>query len=176
MLIAVVKPGAMTLDIPTVPQREAIEANADKSFSFGKNLNPMFEGREGFHPICFCCGAEHEDGARVFATPVGEQVAAVWKTSPNWADKDGLIPKEYLWTAMDCPGQFAYFAQGIRTGMLGRITARVFEQPKAGTELIVSAWPIEVEGKKHFAGAAITDTDGKCYGEAITVWIGRRDA
>jgi len=174
-LIAEVRTTEMSLHRPPVPELAAIEASASQSYSFTENLNPIFEGRKGFHPICFCCGAEHEDGARVFAAPVGDQVAAVWQTDPSWCDENNRVPLEYLWTAMDCPGQFAYLATGIRTGMLGRISAVIHEQPAAGEKLIVCAWPIEIQGKKHFAGSAIYSLDGQCFSEAITVWIGRRD-
>ncbi len=73
---------------------------------------------------------------------------------------------------MDCPSQFAFLADDIRTGLLGRISARVHERPVAGETLMVVAWTIEVQGKKHFAGSAIFDRAGKCYSEAKTVWIG----
>ncbi len=174
VLIAEVKPANLTLDVPQMPDWSEVEAAADKSFSFTENINELIPGRKGFHPICFCCGAEHEWGMRVFAAPIKGGVAAIWPTSADWDMDDGLIKPEYLWTAMDCPGQFAYMAEGIRTGMLGRITARIYERPKAGETLMVMAWPIAVEGKKHFAGSVIFDKSGKKYSEAITLWIGRQ--
>lgn len=171
-LIAQVKPFEPEIEIPMPPTWEKAEAAAQQSFSL--TASTMFPGRRGFHPICFCCGAEHDTGLRVFAAPVEKQVAAIWSTQSDWADEHGLIPTEYLWAAMDCPGQFAYMATGVRTGMLGRITAKVHQQPKAGEVLMVTAWPIQVDGKKHFAGAAIFDRSGRLYSEAVTVWIGRR--
>jgi hypothetical protein len=171
-LIAEMKPVEPELEIPMPPDWQTTEAAVDGSFSLTPGT--MFPGRNGFHPICFCCGAEHEAGLRVFAAPVGKQVAAIWTTQQSWADDSGLIPTEYLWAAMDCPGQFAYMATGVRTGMLGRITARVHQQPEAGQVLMVTAWTIQVDGKKHFAGSAVFDQQGRLYSEAVTVWIGRR--
>jgi hypothetical protein len=174
-LIAEVKRVDYDLEIPQPPSWQEAEQAASGSFSFSRNDNELFKGRIGFHPICFCCGAEHDDGLGVFAAPVGQQVAAIWKTKPEWADSEGNLPDEFLWTALDCPGQFAYRAQGILTGMLGRITAKVHRKAKAGETYMVTAWPIRVEGKKHFAGSAVFDAEGNLITEAITLWIGRRE-
>ena len=184
-LIAEVREDDFEMQLPSPPDWSLVEAAAPDSFSFGENLNDLLVGRQGFHPICFCCGVEHEDGLGVYAAPVASSVvgepsnanpnamvAAIWPTKRAWADESGCIPIEYLWTAMDCPSQFAFLADDIRTGLLGRISARVHERPVAGETLMVVAWTIEVQGKKHFAGSAIFDRAGKCYSEAKTVWIG----
>ena len=42
----------------------------------------------------------------------------------------------------------------------------------AGATLIVSAWTIAVQGKKHFAGAALFDETGDLIARATTLWIG----
>jgi acyl-coenzyme A thioesterase PaaI-like protein len=73
---------------------------------------------------------------------------------------------------MDCPGQFTFLARGIKTGMLGRMTAQLYTLPKAGGELIITARPIKIEGKKHFAGSTIFNSKQKLIARAITVWIG----
>ncbi len=54
------------------------------------------------------------------------------------------------------------------------MTALVHRRPDAGETLLVTAWPIEIERKKHFAGAAIFTESGELVSEAITVWIGDR--
>ena len=174
-LIAEVKPVQWEMEVPAPPEWEEIKAAAPKSLAFKPNINDLLPGQTGFHPICFCCGVEHDSGLQVCVAPIGNQVAAVWETKESWGLSDGLLPIEFLWTAMDCPGQFAYMEQGIRTGMLGRITAAVIERPSAGETLLVSAWTIVVEGKKHFAGSAIFDRSGKLYCKAKTIWIGRQE-
>jgi hypothetical protein len=175
-LIAQVKRVTYDLQIPKPPSWQDVELAAPSSYSLLQNDNPLFEGRTGFHPICFCCGVEHDDGLGVFTAPVGKQVAAVWKTKTAWADNCGDLPDEYIWTALDCPGQFAYRAQGVITGMLGRITAKIHHKAKAGDSFLVTAWPIRVEGKKHFAGSAMFNKSGDLVAEATTLWIGRRDS
>lgn len=175
-LIAEVCSGELNLKIPALPAWAQVRAAADQSYSLVDNFQPLLPGKRGFHPICFCCGADHDEGLKVFAAPMGDnQVAAVWQTQADWAEEDGNLPVEYLWTAMDCPGQFAFLQSGIRTGLLGRMTARIHKRPTAGESLLVTAWTIQVEGKKHFAGSAIHDQNNELCGEAITLWIGRQE-
>lgn len=130
---------------------------------------------EGPRPICFCCDVEHEAGLEVFAAPVlrGEQVAAVWHTREDWGDEDGFIPDPYAWTALDCPGQFAFLARGIRTGLLGRITGQLHQRARADETHLVTGRRIGVEGKKHFAGTALWNESGALIASARAVWIGR---
>jgi len=175
-LIAEIRSVELSLEIPKLPDWAATKAAQHLSYSLVEDFQPGMPGKRGFHPICFCCGADHETGLQVFAAPVGEnQVATIWQTDAKWAEEEGLLPSEYLWTAMDCPGQFAFLQAGIRTGLLGRMTAQVHFRPLAGAPLLVTAWTIRVEGKKHFAGAAVHTEDGRLCSEAVTVWIGRRE-
>jgi hypothetical protein len=171
-VIAAIKPAHLALSIMKPPSRSVIKRAAPTSYSLLKNLNPRFPSGTGFHPGCFCCGADRTTGLGVFAAPVDDQVAALWPTKSAWADNGGFLPREFLWTAMDCPGQFAFLATGIKTGMLGRMTAQLYTLPKAGDELIITAWPIKIEGKKHFAGSAIFSSNQELIARAITVWVG----
>lgn len=178
-LVAEVRQAPLELEVPEPPAWEEALAARPNSFSMGDRENPLFPGRQGFHPICFCCGVENEKGLKVFAAPVldNEQVAAIWQTETQWANEDGsgMLPASYLWTALDCPGQFAYFAKGIRTGMLGRITAKILSPGKAGDEFMVTGWGISIEGKKHFAGTAVFTKERKLIAMAKSIWIGRQD-
>lgn len=173
-LIAEVRVEPLSISVPSPPSLAAIESAAPRSAALIPNLNHLLPGRTGFHPICFCCGPEHEDGLGVFVAPVDQQVACIWETQPQWADSDGNIPHAFLWTALDCPAQYAFLAEGIRTGLLGRMTASIQNQPKAGERLTVTAWTLEISGKKHFGGSAIFDEEDNLIGSAKTVWIGRQ--
>lgn len=178
-LIAEVQPSTYELTIPAPPSWEAALAAQPESASFqvreGGTI-PGFEGTRGFHPICFCCGADHDSGLGVFAAKVDDhQVAAAWQTQTSWGDENGHLPSAFIWTALDCPGQFAYAAQGIRTGLLGRITTAVFRPAIAGERYRVTAWPEGIDGKKHFAGSAVFNDNGDLIASARAVWIGRRN-
>jgi hypothetical protein len=85
------------------------------------------------------------------------------------------VPATFIWTALDCPGQFAYHAAGIRTGMLGRLCARIEHPVSAGERCVVTGWRIGVEGRRHYAGTALFDESGRLCAYAKAVWIGRRE-
>lgn len=175
-LVAEVSTASLELEVPAPPSWETALAARPQSTSLQRREGAPVPGGRGFHPVCFCCGADHTDGLYVFAAPVDDhQAAAAWETSAAWADEAGNIPPAWLWSALDCPGQIAYAVRGTRTGLLGRITARIFMPAPAGENYIVTAWPVEVDGVKHFAGTAIFDTRGELVGHALSVWIGRRN-
>ena len=175
-LIAELKKSELVLSIPTPPDWAETLTAEKTSPALIKGFHPASQSGTGIHPICFCCGADHQEGLRIFAAAVqnGEQVAAVWKTDEKWGDDEGYLPAAFLWTALDCPGQFAFLADGIMTGLLGRITGQIHQKVKAGDEYLVSGWRIGIEGKKHFAGTAIHDKNGHLVASAKSVWIGRQ--
>ena len=133
---------------------------------------------QGFHPICFTCGADRPDGdgLRVFtgqlaSAPKGV-VAGVWTPHRAFADADGLITAEVIWAALDCPGFFAWVEREGRHGaLLGTMTAEVLRRPAPGEPLIVLAWPIARDGRKETAGAALLGPDGEVLARAHQVWV-----
>ncbi len=178
-LIAEARWTTLTLDIPEPPGFAAALAARQDSPSLQKDLNPFLPDGTGFHPICFCCGAdvEPEEGLHVYPAAVAgfDGVAAAWQPSLTFADDQGYLPERILWAGLDCPGQFAYLNAGIRTGMLGRITGRMLAPVLADQELVIIGWCLEVERSKHFAGTALFDAQGTLCGYTRQVWIGRRD-
>ena len=130
------------------------------------------------HPICFTCGVEREegDGLRVFpgqveGAPQGH-VACVWTPHAAFADADGLIHTEVVWAALDCPGFFAWVAKAGRHGaLLGTMTGEVLRRPRSGEDCIVTAWPLEREGRKETAGVALFSADGELMARGRQVWI-----
>ncbi|TNF82422.1 MAG: hypothetical protein EP301_11915 [Gammaproteobacteria bacterium] len=178
-LIAEARRTQLELDVPEPPSFAAALAAQPQSPSFFEHINPLLPEGMGFHPICFCCGTDVEPdaGLHVYAAPVEgfDGVAAAWQPSNVFADPDGLLPTRILWAALDCPGQFAYLASGIRTGMLGRMTGRILKPVPAAQALTVIGWCLDVERSKHFAGTALFDESGDLCGYSNQVWIGRRD-
>ena len=174
-LVAEVRASTLDMDIPVPPTFADALAAQPASVSLQPREGST-DGVRGFHPWCYCCGAEHEDGLYVYASRINEeQAAAAWKTRAEWGDSDGNLPAELLWTALDCPGQVAFAVEGIRTGLLGRITARIHHPAPAGDDYVVTAWREGIEGKKHFAGTAIFDAEGTLIASARAIWIGRRN-
>lgn len=178
-LIAQAKTTQLQIDVPEPPDFVTAEAARADSASLQQGLNSLIANGTGFHPICFCCGADvaTDEGLHVYAAPVAGYagVAAAWQPGEAFADRQGNLPVAVIWAALDCPGQFAYLASGIRTGMLGRMTAKILQPVPAQQKFVVTGWCIEVERSKHFAGTALFDEAGTLCALSKQVWIGRMD-
>lgn len=177
-LIAEARIAMLQLDVPAPATWNEAMAAREQSYSFPINEHPMFGNqlRRGAHPICFCCGDElsREEGLHVYSAPVknDSQVAAAWIPDVCFADERNFVKPECVWTALDCPGQMAWRAQGVRTGMLGRLTARIDKPIRAGERCVVIGWTMGSEGKKFFAGTALIDQDNELCAYAKAVWVG----
>ncbi|OXE35269.1 MAG: hypothetical protein CGW95_14945 [Phenylobacterium zucineum] len=96
---------AASSDLPTVPPPPSqVEAIAAEARHVGHTAR--------YHPICFTCGPEREEGEglRIFPGQIeGAELghlACPWTPHPNFAGSDGLMPPEVIWGALDCPGYF----------------------------------------------------------------------
>lgn len=163
-LLATARPYSFDLAIPPAPSlHEAEEAQQ------------RFVGVRHDLPGCFVCGTNRDagDGLRIFAGEVckhEDQVAALWKPAADLGNADGNVASEYLWAALDCPG---FFAVKPVSGMalLGRYSARIEQPVQIGESLIVSAWSISHDGRKHNAGSALYRSDGQRVACAQATWI-----
>jgi hypothetical protein len=118
---------------------------------------------DGLFGRCFVCGRGREDAIGVFAGAVeGRQVVASPLTPPEWtADGDGRVLPEFVWAVLDCPTYFAVYTAGeLPMSFLGQMTATIKNPVTAGEEHVVIAWPIEADGRKRQAGAAVLSADG----------------
>lgn len=162
------QPAALELDVPPAPSVDTARAAEASS--------PSLDGPTGVHPICFGCGRlrDPEDALRVFAGPVevdgGRQVAGIWRPDP-FAERDGTVGRQWVLAALDCPGAFAFLVDGVRAGLLGRITFEQHREVHAGSDLVVSGWRVGEEGRKLFAGTALFDPDGALLASARATWF-----
>lgn len=131
------------------------------------------------HRGCFSCCIEREAGeglgvfvGQIEGAPQGH-CAGVWTPHANFAGPDGAIPDEITWGALDCSGSMAWFAKGSPVGLLGTMSGEVLEKPRAGETYVVTAWAREAEGRKHFAGVALHDANGKLIARGGQIWIAR---
>ena len=167
-LIATVEPTELTMEVPQAPTLEEAEASTQQ-FS---------DVNEHVFPHCFVCGPARaeEDGLRIFAGPVAgrELVATLWTPSDSLGDKNGVMKPEFVWAALDCPGANALTLaerDGTTPVVLGTFRAQAFVSIPTGRPYVIAGWPLEREGRKHYAGTAIFDIDGTLLAQAHAVWI-----
>lgn len=125
---------------------------------------------------CFVCGPDRRegDGLRIFAGDVdgSDLVAAPWTPDESLAGEDGLVRREYLWAALDCPGYFSLHTDRPPSLMLlGRFVANVDPVIRPHDACIVIGWSLGSEGRKHYAGTALFSPSGEVVGAARATWI-----
>ncbi len=129
---------------------------------------------------CFVCGRDREDAFGVFAGAVDGRrlVASPWTPAAWTADSDGRVLPEFVWSVLDCPTYFALYAEQEELPMsfLARLTARLDAPVVAGEEHVVIAWPLETDGRKHQAGAAVLSPDGETLAVARALLIAARES
>jgi hypothetical protein len=60
--------------------------------------------------------------------------------------------------------------------VLGRLTARIDAPARAGEEHVVMAWPLEADGRKRLAGAALLSREGEPLAVARALMIEPRES
>jgi hypothetical protein len=112
---------------------------------------------------CFVCGRARHDSLQVFAGPVeGREVVASPWTPPDWtAGEDGAVDTSIVAGVLDCPTYFAHHREGpLSLAVLARFQVRHLAPVPAGEEHVVVGWPLERDGRKLHAAAAISTADG----------------
>lgn len=156
------------------PAELDIAAPAAVSFETATEQSKHYHGfDEHTFPECFVCGPQRQpgDGLRIFAGPAAgtEVVAAPWIV-----DKSLGAPTapEFLWAALDCPSGFALWSprEGT-TVVLGQLTASIHGAVMPGDKCVAMGWPLQVDGRKRFAGSAVFSEQGKLIAVARAIWI-----
>lgn len=154
-----------TLDIQ-VPEPPGLDEARTASLGYSGFKDHPF-------PSCFVCGPEREpgDGLRIFPGPLDGQplVGAPWEPDRSLEGGSGLVDRRHVWAALDCPSYFGL--PGRPLALLGRLTARIDRLPEVGEPLVVIGWPLGSEGRKHFAGSALVDTEGEIVAHAAATWV-----
>jgi acyl-CoA thioesterase FadM len=83
-----------------------------------------------------------------------------------------------IWAALDCPTIWAAWATSVPAAIpsgsftvLARQRLEQLAPVPAGEPLIVTAWPISAEGRKHVTAAAIHDRDGELLARAESLLV-----
>jgi hypothetical protein len=126
---------------------------------------------------CFVCGRAREDALGVFAGTVEgrDLVASPWIPPPWTADDSGAVAPEFIWAVMDCPTYFAVYPDTRPLSFLGRMTALIDSPVIAGQEHVVISWPLELDGRKRHAGAAVLSAEGDVLAVARALLIEARE-
>jgi hypothetical protein len=169
-LVLEATPAPFELEIPPPPGLAEAEEAAHRL---------IHEELGHLYPSCFTCGPDREpgDGLRLFmgrtsANP--DLLASAWTPDPSLAESGDAIPTEMVWAALDCPSIWA--VGEIPEGgfnVLARQRVELLAPVPVGTPAIVTAWPIEHDGRKHLTGVAIHDDDGRqlARGESLLVEV-----
>ncbi len=162
----------LDMDVPTPPTFD--QARASESAS------PSHFNTHGVHPTCFGCGNRREvgDALRIFAGPVEAgpdgpavtQVAGVWRPADGFAEAPVVDP-QWVLASLDCAGAFAFIVDDKRAGLLGRIVYQQYADVTPHDDLLVTGWQIGHDGRKLFAGTALTAADGTVLAKAKATWF-----
>jgi hypothetical protein len=109
-------------------------------------------------PTCFVCGPRRAvgDGLRIFPAPVDGGVhVASWVPDPEFGDGERLLRPEFLWAALDCPTGFAAGFPTVGKLVTGRMAVQQLKGIRTGEGCVLMAWPLGLEGRKHFSAACL---------------------
>jgi hypothetical protein len=153
----------LDLEVPEAPGLDVAE-EASRHYA-GFEAHPF--------PGCYVCGPERApgDGLRIFPGRVGttDIVAAPWTPDESLRGADGMVGRRHVWAALDCPSYFGLPSAPL--ALLGRLTASIDRLPEVGEPLVAIGWPIQIEGRKSFAGSALANRRGEVFARAEATWI-----
>lgn len=149
------------------------------SLADARDASSRYRGLRGeVFSSCFICGLDRDDSHGVFAGTVEgrDLVASPWTPPAETADADGYVRTEFIWAALDCPTFFAIYhqAEALPIGFLARMAVRIDGPVRAGEEHVVMSWPLESDGRKKHAGAAVLSAAGETLAVARALMIEAR--
>jgi hypothetical protein len=172
-----VHPEEFDLEIPAPPSPEGAEA---------ANGNLVHKNGH-LYPECFTCGPAREegDGLRLFMGRLpgrDDLLAAKWTPDPRLVS-DPTLPAEFVWAALDCPTIWAAWIDESGElsfpkdyfSVLARQRVEILGDVPTAQPVVVTAWPIQHDGRKHTTGAAIHSADGALLarGESLLIDVAR---
>ncbi|WP_217213821.1 PaaI family thioesterase [Streptomyces sp. AC550_RSS872] len=166
---ATARPAELPLDAPAAPTWDQAAAASER-----------FRSAPPSGVVdCFGCGLRAADrGLRVYCAPVPDLdlVASAWTPSPAFADPNGLLPPALVWSALDCPGNWAgRFLGTQRPGAVtASLTGTILRPVTTGEPYISYAWLLSESGRKHTVGAALATAEGELCAVSEALWIDPR--
>lgn len=165
-IIAEAKAAAVDLAPPRAPSYAQAESATGTYLGFRRHPFPR----------CFVCGPHRAagDGLRLFPGSLEANgiVAAPWIPDVSLVNDSDTVGSEFLWAALDCTSGFAVLpvpeGQAI---VLGELTARIDRDVTPNQKCVVVGWPLRVDGRKRYAGAAVLRDSGELLAVARATWI-----
>ena len=165
LLVGSAAPARLTLELPPPPSLSQAQEAAGRYRCYTGHT----------FPTCFVCGPDRpgHDGLGLFPGPVNDWslVACPWQPSADLLDDRGNVRPEFVWAALDCPGYFAAMGDDIRPAVLGELDGELRADVPGSEALVVYAWPMSSEGRKHIAGCAIASARGDILAVSRSIWI-----
>lgn len=167
-LVAEGRPSELLIDVPEPVPRDEIEAAAVEGRSRWAHGHPF--------PTCVVCGPAREDGLRIFPAPLPGREGLFGATWTPETSEDGFMAAELVWAALDCPtsAPVAHFGDGPAM-VLASLTARIGCPVRAGEPHTILSWALEEDGRKHWAAAALYDSEGVLTCASRALWIELRE-
>jgi hypothetical protein len=167
MLVAEAARADLSLDAPDGISPDEARAASEAGHEHWTAHHPF--------PTCVVCGPGRDpgDGMRLFPGGLGDgRFATEWTPDESLVDGEGRVRPECVWAALDCPtsAPVANFAQGPPM-VLARLTARIDQPVLVGEPHAIVSWPLEVEGRKRHAAAALFDSGGRLLCASRALWI-----
>jgi hypothetical protein len=147
------------------------------SFDAASQAASRFRGHDShWYPGCFVCGPDRGegDGLRIFPGPLetGSVVASPWIPDASLSEDHGdRVDNVFLWSALDCPGGFAFPEPKDGSILLGELQAQILGSVHVGEACVVAAWELGRDGRKHHTASALYGQDGVCRGVARGTWF-----
>jgi hypothetical protein len=159
---------AATLEVtpPRAPSFAEAEEAAKSCIGFTRHTFPR----------CFVCGPQRTagDGLRIFPGLLESRslVAAPWVPDESLTNCSNIVGPEFLWAALDCTSAFAVLP--IPEGkaiVLGELCARIDGNLVPNEKCVVIGWPLQIDGRKRFAGSAVFSGSGQSVAIGRATWI-----
>jgi hypothetical protein len=153
-LVMVASPGPLHAAPRSPISRTSIDAAIDRPLPW----DPPY-------PNCIGCGNK-TDGLGVRIRPLGDgkHVVAVWSPAPQWADENGVIPREFVWTAFDCVTAYALFVDPPELSgggaVTGNIAAEFSDEVRVGDTYTFQSWRERDDERSIICGGALFGPSG----------------
>jgi hypothetical protein len=166
-LVAEGAPSELFVDVPdSLPATDVEAAQAAGREQWAKG-HPF--------PTCVVCGPAREDGFGITPAALpgrGGLFGAAWTPDESSDDGGGRVRPELVWAALDCPtsAPVAHFGDGPAM-VLASLTARLGCPPRVGEPHTILSWALGEDGRKHWAAAALYDSNGILTCASRALWI-----